>query len=307
MLEIRVGPAGIEKNTEFRQLGRKNYEAPKWLRQKGLTAYEYQCNQGIRISVQDARILGKNAKLNDVKLSVHAPYYMNLVSSDEKKIERSIRLLLETIRVANEMEAAKVVFHPGWYGKIKKEKTLDLFISSLSEVRERVLQSGLEGVKICPETTGKLSQFGTFEEILKACKKVKGTVPAIDFAHIYTRLGAENLCARARLTMYLKGDSERRLNLKNYTWKKGAYKKILDQVKDGLKSSVQDGFHIHFSHIEFGRHGEIRHRTFADESFGPPFEPLVEALKECSTPATIICESKDSMVSDAEKMVLITR
>ena len=88
-MEIKFGPAGNSES--FYEDGlRSALEAPKWLNQKGLTAYEYQCGHGVRISDDAAGDLGAEAKKYDVTLSVHAPYYISLSSVEEEAIEEEL-------------------------------------------------------------------------------------------------------------------------------------------------------------------------------------------------------------------------
>ena len=57
--------------------------------------------------------------------------------------------------------------------------------------------------------------------------------------------------------------------------------------------------HIHFSKIEFGAKGEIRHLNYDDNVYGPEFDPLAKALKILDLKPIVICESKTMMAEDA--------
>ena len=60
-----------------------------------------------------------------------------------------------------------------------------------------------------------------------------------------------------------------------------------------------------FSTIEFTAAGEKRHRTFAEEAFGPRFQHLAPLLKERGYQPRIICECKGTMAEDAQAMLRI--
>ena len=60
--------------------------------------------------------------------------------------------------------------------------------------------------------------------------------------------------------------------------------------------------HVHFSKIEYGKGGEIRHLTFADETYGPEFEPLAEILAEYRLEPWILSESAGTQSIDAKTM-----
>ena len=63
-----------------------------------------------------------------------------------------------------------------------------------------------------------------------------------------------------------------------------------------------DKMHVHFSKIEYGNGGEIRHLTFADSTFGPEFEPLAKVLFEYKLEPWILSESAGTQSIDARSM-----
>ena len=60
--------------------------------------------------------------------------------------------------------------------------------------------------------------------------------------------------------------------------------------------------HIHFSKIEYGERGEIRHLTFEDKKYGPEFEPLAEVLYKNTLQPHILSESDGTQAEDAMEM-----
>ena len=69
-----------------------------------------------------------------------------------------------------------------------------------------------------------------------------------------------------------------------------------------MKHILRNICHIHFSKIEFGSKGEIKHLTLEDDVYGPEFKPLAEAIKELNLNPVIVCESKEIMAQDALKL-----
>ena len=61
-------------------------------------------------------------------------------------------------------------------------------------------------------------------------------------------------------------------------------------------------FHVHFSKIEYGAKGEIRHLTFADTQYGPEFAPLARALRQTGLEPYIVSESAGTQAEDALAM-----
>jgi len=259
---LRFGPAG--KPIKFKG---KPENVPKFLREIGLDAYEYQAVRGVKISREKAERLGENAREFDVELSLHAPYYINLCSTDDSILNSSKERLLSALRAANWMGALIVVFHPGYYGKLGKDEALQLCIKSLSEVIERAKSEGLlEGVYLSPETTGKVKQLGDLDEILTICESLDHVVPTVDWAHIH---------ARGQGAITSKED----------------YSRILMEIERRLGGKVVDELHVHFTKVSFGSGGELSHFPLESLEHGPDFNPLAELIVENDYRFTIISES----------------
>src|SRR5699024_5199834 len=96
-MEIKFGPAGNSQS--YTDAGFKaTVDAPRWLHEMGLTAYEYQCGRGVNIGEDTARKIGAQAALYDIALSLHAPYYINLSSREDERIEKNIGYVLASCR-----------------------------------------------------------------------------------------------------------------------------------------------------------------------------------------------------------------
>jgi deoxyribonuclease IV len=176
------------------------------------------------------------------------------------------------------MGAARVVFHSGACSDGDRADALRLTMSELEIVLRGLNDLGLQNILLCPETMGKPKQQGTLDEIIEICSIDKTRlIPAIDFGHIN---------ALEQGSLKTKPDFER----------------IIDSIEANLGQDVASRIHIHFSHIEYGKSGEVRHLTFDDEVFGPDFAPLAQVLAERDMRPVIICESKDVMAEDALKM-----
>ena len=111
-MEAIFGPAG--NAASFAAAGfHATVDAPAWLAQMGLTAYEYQCGRGVRIGTDTAQKIGQAARDNGIILSLHAPYFINLSTDDDAQREKNARYVLEnavlhrgsTLSVSNEPAA----------------------------------------------------------------------------------------------------------------------------------------------------------------------------------------------------------
>ncbi|WP_245574384.1 TIM barrel protein [Desulfovirgula thermocuniculi] len=247
---------------------------PGWLKELGLTAYEYQCVRGVNIGEQAAVRLGEVARRYDIALSIHAPYYITLGTDDPALKEKTKMHLLKSMQAARWMGARVVVFHPGTgVGRDRKE-VLSRAKKLLKEVLAEAGEMGLGDVRLAPETAGKPAQLGTLEEILELCALDAQVVPAVDFAHLHAAGGG---CLK----------------------EVDDFARVLDRVEECLGRRAVEELHVHFSPIEYTAKGEKRHRTLEEGLYGPDFSLLAGLLVERDLSPTVICESYDRQVEDA--------
>jgi deoxyribonuclease-4 len=257
------GPAGKPITLKSADILR----APSFLREMGLNAMEYEAVRGVNIREDKAKALGDEARANGIKLSLHAPYYVNLAGRRDV-VERSIRNLNESIEASHWMGAYVVVFHPGYYKDAPSKKdALRKVIESLKPVSEYRDQIGAKEVWLGPETTGKTSQVGDLEEVIEITIKVEGTRPVIDFAHLYARSGGKFITSREHVL------------------------EVVDLIEKRLGSWALRPLHVHFSKIEYSKGGEKEHHTLSEEAYGPDFRHVCSVLCEVGVDAVIISES----------------
>ncbi len=136
-------------------------------------------------SYGELRTLGNLAKELDVRLTLHTPYYMDLVSNGELT-EKSLDHIIWGGILASEMNAEIVINHIGMYGDLSKKDAMKNVLKNV-----RYLKKEYKKRKLTPalgfENSGKQALFGDLDEILTIAKKVKGTLPIVNFAHIHAR------------------------------------------------------------------------------------------------------------------------
>jgi deoxyribonuclease-4 len=180
----RFGPAGVPPM--FRLMGAKMPDVPKLLHEEGLDAFEYQAvqwGQKPQMKQADAENLGAEARKNDVRLSMHGSYFVNL-SGKKDVVEASKRRLIACATAADWMGAYVMVFHTGFYGRFEKDFAFKTCLDALKEVSAEMRSLGLR-VKLGPETMGRKFQVGTIDEILTICQEVEGTQLVIDWGHLH--------------------------------------------------------------------------------------------------------------------------
>ena len=258
-MKIYLGPAGVPLTAAKGD----TISGIERVAELGLGAMEIEFVRGVKMSSDLALEVGKTAERLGIKLSVHAPYYINLCNPEKAK--DSQRRIMDSCERAERMGAWVVVFHPGYYGKLESGGALGMVEKACLEMSDSLIKGGWD-VKLGLETTGKVSQFGTVDEILAVCRKIRSCVPVIDWAHLYAKYQG-----------------------------KVDFGGILSKVISAGYRKV----HTHFSNIEFTEKGERRHLTIDHKK--PDFAKVAEIiLRSRLEEITIISESpvleQDSLV-----------
>jgi deoxyribonuclease-4 len=277
----RFGPAGVPPL--FRIIGAKLSDVPGLLREEGLDALEYEAvrwGQKPQIKQQDAENLGREAEKNDVLLSLHGSYFINL-SGKKEVVEASKRRLIACATAAQWMGAYVVVFHPGFYGRVEKSYAFRNCIAAIRDVIEKMNSLGIQKVKLGPETMGRLFQLGTMDEILTICETVEQTQLVIDWSHLHAR-------SKGR---FKKVDD---------------FRSVVEEAEKRLGTEAARNMHCHFSKIEYTDKGERRHHILEEARYGPDFQMLAEVIAEFNLRPVIICETP-LLDIDAMKMRDILR
>ena len=226
---IKIGPAGSD--------GLGNLKGVQKVAELGLDCMEVEFTYGVRMNLKTAQAVGSLAKELGIILSVHAPYYINLASDEKEKYDASRLRILDSCEKAHAMGARKVVFHAGFYQKRTAGQTYDLIKKAITGIQKSISRKGWP-VKLCPEITGKPSQFGSLAELLKM-KKETGCGITVDFSHLYARQQGE-----------------------------------IDYAK--IIAKLPKKFHAHFSGIEYGDKGERKHIRTTKTFFEPLARALIQ-------------------------------
>ena len=276
-IKAKFGPAGTALS--FKEMGyKKSVQLGEYLTKFGLNHFEYQCGQGVRVSEESAKEIGAALHNAGISVSVHAPYFISLSSVEEEKRLNSVNYILASAKAVNAMGGDRIVIHSGSCSKMTREEALELAKNTMKLAREELVAQGLENIRCCPETMGKINQLGDLHEVMELCKIDESFIPCIDFGHL-----------NARTFGSIKDKSD--------------YEKILDTIENELGSERLKCFHSHFSKIEYTeKGGEKKHLTFADTVYGPQFEPLMELIAKKNLAPTFICESDGTQTEDAKTM-----
>jgi deoxyribonuclease-4 len=272
----RFGPAGIP--AAFKTVIVRVADIPRLLRNEGLDAFEYQAvrwGTKPQMRKEEAEKLGLEAKASDVWLSVHASYFIDFCGA-KSIVEASKQRLIACATAAKWMNAHVVVFHPGFYGGNEPRKVFRNCLKPIKEVIATMKTSGLGDVRIGPETMGRLSQFGSLDDVLRLCKEVEQMQLVIDWGHLHAR---DKGCFR---------------NVQNF-------RGVIEHVEDALGTEAARNMHCHFTRVEFSASGERRHHTMEEAAYGPDFEMFAKVIAEFKLNPVVISESPVQDV-DAIKM-----
>jgi deoxyribonuclease-4 len=257
---LLFGTAGIPLSSKF-QTTESGIERVAEL---GLGCMEVEFVRGVKMNEPMARNVGHKAEKCAVRLTAHAPYFINLNAHEKEKVVASQDRLIHTARIASILEAEGIVFHAAFY---LNDPTSAVYGRVKKALEKTAGQIGVAGyhVLLRPETTGKGSQFGSLEEVLNLSAEIEGVAPCLDFAHVHARTG--------RFNSYQE------------------FMAILKQVEGGLGRQALDQMHIHLSGIQYGKKGEIRHLNLRESDLR--YVELLKALKELDSKGLLICESPD--------------
>jgi deoxyribonuclease-4 len=260
-LSFRFGTVGSPTGTPKKPGG--SIGAILFSKSIGLTAFELGWVQSVRVSEETCLLIKQTAGEQDVGISVHAPYFINLNANDDEW-PKSRKRLMDAAYFGNLAGATDIIFHPGSYFERPPEEVLKIAIPRLKGCVDELRKAG-NLVTIRPETMGKSAMLGSAADTLEMAKSIQGVEPCLDFAHLHARPGDGSMNTYKEWCALL-----------------NAYQKAVG--KAALKH-----LHIHLSGIEYGPKGEKNHLKLAEADLD--LRALFRALNEFGCAGRILCES----------------
>lgn len=250
--------------------GNKGYEEGfKILDSMGLDGLELEFVRGVRISENSRKVVGESKKV----ITAHAPFYVNLNAREDDKIEASIQRIIETALTANELGGFSITFHAGFYLGMEKDAVYNQIRNRIEVITNELKKAGNK-IWIRPETTGKATQWGDLEEIIKLSKEFDTVLPCVDFSHLHARYnGISN-------TYY-------------------EFAKIFETIGNKLGNIALENFHAHVAGIEYGEKGEKKHLNLDESDFN--YKDLLKAFKDFNIKGALVCESPN--IEDDAKLM----
>lgn len=213
---------------------------------------------GVAKTYLELQELGAMARELDVKLSIHTPYYMDMVS-DGELCWKSMDAIRWGGLIANELGADVVVTHIGLYDAVSERTAMNRVSQRIADLVKWYRRHAIRA-KIGLEVSGRTEIFGSVPEILSLCRRIRGTAPVINFAHIHAR-------------------------------EFGGLKEPEDFVRvfERIGKVYSGAFYVHFSGVEHEGGNEKRYTPIKKGDLR--FEPLAEALIEENYDLTVISSS----------------
>lgn len=259
MNSLIFGTAGIPLSAN----PRTTLDGINHVKNLGLGCMELEFVRSVNISKEKAPDVKKCADSRQIILTCHAPYFINLNSSEKEKVEASIGRILNSARILNLCGGYSVCFHAGFYMGQDSKKVYDSIKRRIKEI-VAVLKNEGNNVWIRPETTGKETQFGNMDEILRLSSEIDNVMPCVDFAHFHARTNG---------------------NYNTYE----EFSSILSSIEKKLGKRGLENMHIHITGIEYGPKGEKRHLTLEESDL--KYMELAKALKDFNVKGVVISES----------------
>jgi len=264
--KLHFGPAGVPLSSKKRDTLNGiiyTYE------ELNLDGFEIEFTYGVKLKEDVANNINEYIKNKEFILTCHAPYYINLNSTEESKINKSIDMLYNAARLLYLSGGYSVVFHPGWYLNNSKEETYNIVKENLKKLMDKLKDESID-IYIRPETMELPKKFGDIDEITKLSQDIENVLPAVDFAHLRYRSNRNDID-------YLR--------------------EILDKMENELGREPLDNMHIHMSGITLDKKGT--HSNLEESDM--PWKDILRLLKEYKVKGVVISESPN-IEQDAIRM-----
>ncbi len=233
------------------------------LEEMNLDGMEVEFVHGVRMSDDTRKYLKKISEEKNFILTAHGPFYINLNSKEEDKIEASVQRIVDTAQAACDFGGYSITYHAAFYMGKDKETVYQQVHTQTQKIIDILKKYNLK-VWVRPETTGKATQWGDYEEIIRLSKEFEQVLPCIDFSHIHARTAGE----------YNTYDE---------------FCKILERIGTELGNFALDNFHAHLAGIEYTQKGEKCHLILEESDMN--YKDLLKALKEFNVKGALVCES----------------
>ncbi len=257
--KLNFGTGGIPISTKERN----TIEGIKRIKKLNLSSMELEFVRNANISKDKTSLVKEEAKKQDVLLSCHGSYYVNLNAKEQATIKASIARMINDSTIAYLSGAFSICHHVAYNMKEVPETVFKNVKDNLKLVLKELKDNNIQ-IWLRPETGGKLTQFGSLQELIKISQDLDQVLPCIDFSHHHAR-------SNGKFNSYEE------------------YCQILSELENGLGKDILKNMHIHAQGIKYSEKGEIHHLEIKESDF--KYKELMKALKDFNVKGTLISES----------------
>jgi deoxyribonuclease IV len=258
---LRFGTAGIPISAHAQ--GAKTPEGVGAVRGLGLDAMELEFVHNVNLNETSAADTNIIREKNDIMLTAHGSYYINLNAVEKEKIGASRTRILQAANMCRQAGGWSVTFHAAFYLKDEQSAVYSRVNQELKKITDELIADGNK-IWVRPETTGKATQFGDLKEIIALSNDNEHVLPCVDFAHLHARTGGKNNTL-------------------------SEFRALLTEIEKGLGRRGLDNMHIHMSGINYTAKGERNHLILQESDF--EWKELLKVWKEFNIKGVVICES----------------
>ncbi len=274
--KLRFGTAGIP----WAAKEGTTIDGIRKVKELGLDAMELEFVHSVNIREEKAPLVKKTAQENDILLTCHGQYYLNLNTNDKEKLKASINRILHAAKIAYMCGGWSVCFHAAYYSGVPHEKVYTGIKEILKDIIKTLREKDIN-IWIRPETGGKVNQFADSYELVKLASEVEGVMPCFDIAHQYAR--------------------------SNGKWNtKEEFNKLFSEVEKVMGKEGLHNVHMHTEGIAFTEKGERNHLNL--EQCKLNYSDLAKTWKEFNLKGVVISESpnieKDALLLQKTYQVL---
>lgn len=226
-----------------------------------LDGMELEFVHGVRMKDEHRDFVKEMSK--DFVITAHGPFYINLNSKEDDKIDASVQRIIDTASVASQAGGFSITYHAAFYMGADKETVYNQVKSQTKRIVD-VLDREKIDIWVRPETTGKATQWGDLDEIIRLSNEFERVLPCIDFSHLHARFNG----------IYNTYDE---------------FSRIVEKLGKEVGQYAIENFHGHLAGIEYTAKGERQHLNLEESDMN--YKDLLKVMKEFGVKGALVCES----------------
>jgi len=238
-------------------------EGLKRVKELNLDGMELEFVHSIHVKKEKTSEINKVVKENNLIISCHAPYYINLNAQEKPKWHASIQRIVQSAKITYLCNGYSVCFHPAFNMKNTKEEVYNKVKEAIELILKELKKDDIE-IWIRPETAGKISQFGNINELIKLGEEFENVLPCIDWSHLHAVSNGKY------------NTSEE-------------FGEVLTLMEKKLGRNALDNVHFHCQGVNYNEKGERNHLNLQESDLN--YKDIVKVWKEFKLKGIVVCES----------------